>query len=85
MPRIRIEDLPVPELTASDEAAKVYGGCMPARRARASVASPALSFRWTQLAGPQVVLSNPSSVVTTFVTPNFSGPRSYRFSLFVDS
>lgn len=32
-----------------------------------------LSYKWTQKAGPQVVLSDPESAVTTFTAPNSAG------------
>lgn len=82
MERIKIEDLPV--ATTVDDAENVYGGCFPARRARATVSWS--SFSWAQIQGPAVVLSNPFSAVTTFVSPALQagGRLPYSFSLFVD-
>ncbi|MBI4867603.1 MAG: hypothetical protein HY816_11680 [Candidatus Wallbacteria bacterium] len=55
--------------------------------ARASTDSNAntqpLSYRWTQIAGPKVVLSDPSSPIATFVPVTDSGR--YTFQLFVDN
>jgi PKD repeat protein len=57
--------------------------------ARASVApaGQTLAYRWVQLDGPPVTLSNPFASVTTFVVPELadSGPRSYAFQLVVQS
>ncbi|MBI3890246.1 MAG: hypothetical protein HY303_01800 [Candidatus Wallbacteria bacterium] len=49
-------------------------------------ATGSLQFRWTQVAGPQVVLSNPFSQVTTFVAPDLGSdePRDLYFALVVD-
>jgi hypothetical protein len=45
-----------------------------------------LLYRWVQVAGPRVTLSNPYSAVVTFVVPDFldDAPRQYAFQLFVD-
>lgn len=83
MSRIKIEDLPV-EDAGNDIAAKIFGGWKMARRTTTAVPQIPLTYRWTQISGPTVVLSNPHSVVTTFVKVNLSGPRNYTFSLFSD-
>lgn len=46
-----------------------------------------LAFVWRQLAGPAIVLSNPSARITTFVMPRIGRNRRtrYVFSLFVDN
>ncbi|MBI4865341.1 MAG: hypothetical protein HY816_00175 [Candidatus Wallbacteria bacterium] len=43
-------------------------------------------YRWTQVAGPQIVLSNPFSSLTTFVAPDLGSddPREVVFALVVD-
>ncbi|MBI3891854.1 MAG: pre-peptidase C-terminal domain-containing protein [Candidatus Wallbacteria bacterium] len=44
-----------------------------------------LTYQWTQLAGPPVVISNPFAAVTTFVAPVFTDrSRPLVFALFVD-
>ncbi|MBI3892519.1 MAG: hypothetical protein HY303_13430, partial [Candidatus Wallbacteria bacterium] len=45
-----------------------------------------LGYRWVQVLGPEVVLSNPFSAVTTFVVPDLGDTivRSYAFQLFVE-
>lgn len=49
-------------------------------------AAPGLRFGWRQISGPQVVLSNPFSAVTTFVVPSPPGstPQDMLFELLVD-
>ncbi|MBI4866058.1 MAG: hypothetical protein HY816_03815 [Candidatus Wallbacteria bacterium] len=45
-----------------------------------------LLYRWVQVGGPPVTLSNPFSSIVTFVTPDFGddASRLFRFQLFVD-
>ncbi|MBI3890493.1 MAG: hypothetical protein HY303_03080, partial [Candidatus Wallbacteria bacterium] len=55
--------------------------------ARTGNSGVTLRYTWTQTSGPQVTLSNPYSLLTTFVTPAFSGSGRLRyvFQLYVDS
>ncbi len=49
-------------------------------------AAATLAYRWVQRAGPPIVLSDPFSVVTSFVVPNLGddSDRTYVFQLYVD-
>jgi hypothetical protein len=47
--------------------------------------TPNLLYRWVQVNGPPVTMSNPFSPVLTFVAPDLDDkPRQYSFRLFVD-
>ena len=41
------------------------------------------SYRWKQVAGPSVSLSDPQAVQPTFTTPNIAGSTSLKFELAV--